>query len=312
MFHDLWFRTLNELGLLLEDITLLVLEYFSKWYESFDCEIIEGIKTRNIVSVPTNTQNDGHLLFGTRLWFPISPIFPYVSPPAINYHILFSTLDLCLFESSLYFLSSYSIEEYNFKEYTQKSYFKGNFVCCESLGFLAISDHFMYVNPCIGRQICVVPMDSERSMEQITFRFPSTGILRGMTTYKSLLYICDTFNNQILVLDKKRVDEQKSIKLFVHPLVIHVYQDTFYVGDLNLIKIYSPEWSLIQILGDPKIKLLPCGIAAFDDVLYVNRTSEEFTLLKHQKDYKLFIYQKKKTTQKKKNIRRGKRKQMDL
>jgi len=116
--------------------------------------------------------------------------------------------------------------------------------------------------------------DSKFSLSQGKFNFPD-----GMTINKNYLYVCDSSNHRVQVLNKengKFVTEWKSLFNLPYTIFFDELERLFYIGDHRRVSVYTPEGQCVQQIGDlspgnsmSQFNVIN-GIVRISDLLYVS------------------------------------------
>jgi len=96
----------------------------------------------------------------------------------------------------------------------------------------------------------------------------------GITVNEKYLYVCDTLNFRIQILDKENGTYISKLgqKIIIRPQSILLYENLIYIGHDNGIDVFTKETQLIQTFGkrggnQGEFRLVT-GLCIFDEILY--------------------------------------------
>jgi len=164
---------------------------------------------------------------------------------------------------------------YNYLDYLER------IVTYDRLYVTSLSTHVIYVfHPLTGEELSI--FGSKTPSDQAGFFHHP----RGLTVDETYLYICDSNNHRIQVLDKftgqfirqwgKKYDGGSSttpntIGEFNSPFCIYLDDESLYVSDNRCIQIFSKIGNFIRAIGpwDTFPEWNPRGMCVYEDQLYV-------------------------------------------
>jgi len=275
-----YLRTLfDDLTLLYTDLTRLIVSYDAEVYSTKPTKIWQlGGRPQGITSDQEFVYFNAYALFKYNLegqQVPIKRTYALICPTDMEFYenkfYIIDKKNVRIFSSQLDLLTTFDIIDSK----------------PESNNHMKIDENIIGISIEFRHQIYIYTKDGElkqrigvasSSVKQGEFNNPC-----GLTIDKTSLFICDSWNDRIQILNKnKNYSFEKEYGqwgtengFFVLPYVIYSYQEVFYIGDAYSVQLFDDNGNFLQKIGKTKNGEKSgefdyvCGICVVKDRMYV-------------------------------------------